>query len=104
MMNRHIAWLSLLVAASAVAAPPVVDVKYFGPVSTDGMQCAETPQSSFVREVCHRDDGVMLISLNGIWYAYCHVSDPVFRLMIAQPSVGSFYNSTIKMPQFSCRY
>jgi hypothetical protein len=95
---------------SAPAFAECVTVKYRGsppawsPVCLDTFKCTETPQSSFVREICYdAKKSYMLIKLNETWYHYCSVdSESVAHLIKGtpiddkEPSVGRNYNKTFR--------
>jgi hypothetical protein len=84
---------AVVMTRPAFAAECVI-VKYRDtPVCLATFICAETPQSSFVREICY--DGAksyMLIKLNEIWYHYCAVDLPAVDNLIHASSVGRYYN------------
>jgi hypothetical protein len=92
-------------AAIAPAFAECVTVKYRDtPVCLDTFKCTETPQSSFVREICYdAAKSYMLIKLNETWYHYCSVDpDAVGNLIKGtpiddkEPSVGRYYNYTFR--------
>jgi hypothetical protein len=104
-------------AASAPVFAECVTVKYRDtPVCLGTFQCAETPQSSFVREICYdAAKSYMLIKLNETWYHYCSVDPESVANLIKgtpvddkEPSVGRNYNKkfrshgTVRGP-FDCR-
>lgn len=93
----------------AFAADCVV-VKYRDtPVCLTAFKCAETPQSSFVREICYDNaKSYMLIKLNETWYHYCAVDLPSVDNLIRAGSVGKYYNQHFRSQgpvhgPFDCR-
>jgi hypothetical protein len=120
MITRAVIALILLSLSSSVNAETVlgsgtgltecITIKYRDtPVCLKTFSCAETPQSSFVREVCY--DAVksyMLIKLNDTWYHYCAVDRSSVDNLIHASSVGAYYNQnfrsqgTVRGP-FDCR-
>lgn len=98
---------SALFGTILLAAPPLgswataaecVAVKYRDtPVCLSTFTCNETPQSSFVREICFDPAKFyMLINLNGTWYHYCAVDRSSFVALIHASSVGAYYNKNFR--------
>jgi hypothetical protein len=88
-------------ATSAPAFAECVTVKYRDtPVCLDTFECTETPQSSFVREICFdAAKSFILIKLKETWYQYCSVDRASVANLIKgspvdnkEPSVGRYYN------------
>jgi hypothetical protein len=75
-----------------------VTIKYRDtPVCLNTFTCTETPQSSFVRQICY--DAVksyMLIKLNESWYHYCSVDRVSVDNLIHANSLGSYYNQSFR--------
>jgi KTSC domain len=96
--------LSILLAIGPLPArSESVDVKYRGRVDLTPFTCTDVTRSSFIKRVCY--DGhneYMLISLNGIFYHYCEIDDGTVSSLLNAPSMGRFYNASIK-GQFDCR-
>jgi KTSC domain len=92
-----LAYLLALTVTDPALAECVI-VKYRdSPVCIDNFDCRETPQSSFVREVCYDGErSYMLIKLNEVWYHYCAVDRASFDGLINAPSVGSAYNQNFR--------
>jgi hypothetical protein len=85
-------------ATSAPAFAECVTVKYRDtPVCLDTFECTETPQSSFVREICFdAAKSYMLIKLNETWYHYCSVDRASINNLLKGPSVGHNYNEIFR--------
>ena len=102
--SRHWQVLLLLFAAAGVVylmrhgtAAESVDVRYFGRVDLSSYDCLHVTRSSFIRRVCfNRVQRRMVISLNGICYAYCAIPESTVSTLTAAGSMGQFYNSQIK--------
>ena len=96
----HVLSTILLAAgvSSSVAYAECVTIKYRDtPVCLDTFTCINTPQSSFVREVCYDPaKSYMLIKLNETWYHYCSVDRASFDNLIKCPSVGKCYNEDFR--------
>jgi KTSC domain len=75
-----------------------VAIKYRDtPVCLNSFKCTDTPQSSFVREVCFdAAKSYMLIKLNDTWYHYCAVDRASVENLIKAPSVGTYYNQNFR--------
>ena len=74
-----------------------VDVKYRGPVALTPFACTDTPRSSFVRRVCYDEkNNYMVIQLNNTYYHYCELPKATFAEFAVTPSMGQYFNQTIK--------
>ena len=74
-----------------------VDVKYRAPVDLKTFVCTDTPRSSFIQRVCYdKGQSYMLINLRGTFYHYCELPVATYDALMAAPSLGQFYNQTIK--------
>ena len=102
-MRAVIALFVLSVASSANAETVLgpgsslaecVTIKYRDtPVCLNTFTCSETPQSSFVRQICYdATKSYMLIKLNDTWYHYCAVDRLSADNLIRASSVGTYYN------------
>jgi hypothetical protein len=98
--------LSALVFAASlgtVANAETVDLNYLGPVDLAPFACSSTPRSSFVRHVCFdQQRALMLIQLEDRWYQYCGLYRVTVASLLQAPSIGQFYNRTIR-GRYSCR-
>jgi hypothetical protein len=97
-------------ADETFARAACVAIKYRDtPVCLDTFVCAETPQSSFVRQICYdAAKSYMLIKLNETWYHYCSVDRPSVDNLIHASSVGTYYNQHFRSQgplhgPFDCR-
>lgn len=90
-------FLATLSAGDAFASQ-CVTIKYRDtPVCLDTFACTETPQSSFVREICYdAAKSYMLIKLNETWYHYCAVDQAAVENLTHASSVGRYYNSNFR--------
>jgi hypothetical protein len=81
-----------------------VFVKYRGEVDLTPFECTDITRSSFIDRVCYdRSNEYMLISLNGAFYHYCEIDAGTVSSLLKSPSMGSFYNASIK-GAFDCRF
>jgi len=105
----YIAWLPAVAEVSGTI--DVVCVKYGPcPLELSAFDCADTPQSSFVRRICYdAPKRFMVIKLNDTWYPYCEINAEAFQALLAAPSVGGHYNEHIRSKRdgahgpFDCR-
>src|ERR1700712_1362028 len=88
---------ALFVLTSTPVICERVDVKYRGSVDLKPFVCTDTPRSSFIMRVCYdKAQSYMLISLKGTYYQYCELSPATFDAFVAAPSMGHFFNQSIK--------
>jgi hypothetical protein len=87
----------------AASSPEVVTVKYRGPVSLATFKCDAITSSSFIERVCYdKPNSYMLIDLGGTWYHYCEIDADTVSNLMAAPSMGHFFDTSIK-GRFDCR-
>jgi hypothetical protein len=80
-----------------------VHVKYHGEVDLKSFDCTDITRSGFINRVCYdQRNKYMLISLNGTFYHYCQIDAGTVSSLLNAPSMGRFYNSSIK-GNFDCR-
>jgi|ERR1035437_10684312 hypothetical protein len=92
-----------LCAGPSLARAESVYVKYRGEVDLSSFNCTYITRSSFIRRVCYdRRNEYMLISLNGTFYHYCAIDVGTVSSLLSAPSMGQFYNASIK-GNFNCR-
>jgi hypothetical protein len=93
-------WLAL--SGFGVRAESVY-VKYRGEIDLKHFDCTDITRSSFIRRVCYDSrQEYMLISLSGTFYNYCEIDARTVSSLLAAPSMGRFYNASIK-GNFYCR-
>jgi hypothetical protein len=96
MMFRGIVAAILLLIAAEVRSE-TVDVKYRGPVDLRTFECRDITRSSFIQRVCYdKAQSYMIISLKGNYYHYCELTPATFDSLMGAPSMGQFYNQSIK--------
>ena len=96
-MIRAATALILLLLAAAEVHSGTVDVKYRGAVDLKSFACTDTPRSSFIQRVCYdKAQSYMLINLRGTFYHYCELPAATCDALMAAPSMGQFYNQSIK--------
>jgi hypothetical protein len=87
----------------SLAKAESVSVQYRGEVDLKSFDCNDVSRSSFINRVCYdQRNAYMLISLNGKFYHYCEIDAGTVSSLLAAPSMGMFYNSSIK-GKFDCR-
>jgi hypothetical protein len=96
MMPRIASALIVLVFTAEVRSE-TVDVKYHGPVDLTTFECRDINRSSFIQRVCYdKAQSYMVISLKGTYYHYCELPTVTFDALMGAPSMGQFYNQSIK--------
>jgi hypothetical protein len=74
-----------------------VDVKYRGPVDLNTFEYRDINRSSFIQRVCYnKAQTYMIMSLRGTYYHYCELPSATFDGLMVAPSMGQFYNQSIK--------
>lgn len=104
---RVILTILLVVINSPSLRAETVDVKYRGWVDLKPFICTNTV-SSFVNRVCYdKENTYMLIQLKSSWYHYCEIDAATVAALISAPSVGHYYNASVKGTgkdgRFDCR-
>ena len=100
--TKHLFTIAAIMLTALFTLPSItnaVPVKHRGDRSLSSYQCYSI-QSSFIRQLCYRDDSV-LASLSSTWYEYCGMSSRTFQEWLSAPSKGRYYNTNIKY-QYSC--
>ena len=93
----------VLCAGASLTRAESVYVKYRGEVDLKSFDCADITRSSFIGRVCYdQRNEYMLISLNGTFYHYCAIDADTVTSLLSAPSMGQFYNASIK-GNFDCR-
>src|SRR5258708_3328639 len=87
----------ILTSLSAPVAAEQACVKYHKCVSLDQFKCEDVTRSSFVERVCYVEaKRYMVIKLKGTYYHYCEIGPEIVAELLTAPSLGQYYNSTIK--------
>jgi KTSC domain len=95
--------LGLFFPAVSPLHAEIVQVKYRGPVDLTPFACTNISRSSFIKSVCYdKRNEYMLISLSGTYYHYCEIDADTVSSLLDAPSMGRFYNASIK-GRFDCR-
>src|SRR6266487_6684662 len=96
-LNAAIVTAVALFAGPLIARAESVYVKYRGEVDLKFFECSDITRSSFIRRVCYdRRNEYMLICLNGPFYHYCEIDPSTVSSLLNAPSMGRFYNASIK--------
>jgi hypothetical protein len=87
----------ILLLFTAEVRAETVEVKYRGPVDLRTFECTDISRSSFIQRVCYdKAQSYMIISLRGTYYHYCELPPVTFNSLMDAPSMGQFYNQSIK--------
>jgi len=82
--------------ASSLSIAQTVYVERRGSVNTKSFECTYVV-SSVVDRICYDiRKRLMLISLRGRYYDYCDIDASTVNRLINAPSIGRFYNQSIK--------
>ena len=101
-MKHLICYLVIAVSLIVESKAETVDVKYRGQLDLKPFACTTVERSSFIRRVCYDTaNAYMLVSLNGTYYHYCDIDEGTMKSFLAAPSMGSFFNASIK-GHFAC--
>ncbi len=92
-----VALCAFVLTQTPSAKAETVFVKYRGELDLGPFECQAVTRSSFIHRVCY-DAGnqYMLISLKGTYYHYCEIGPDVVNELLTAPSIGKFYNATIR--------
>lgn len=101
-------FVSLLILSAGLGACSwAAQVKYYGEVPLEKLDCKEitAAQSSFVRLICYdKPQQFMVIQLRDTKYPYCEIDEATVKELLNAPSIGTYYNQNLKgSPNFDCR-
>lgn len=95
-MNRLFVIVCLL-SVSTQSYAEVAEVKYRGAVDLKPFICSDVTRSSFIERVCYdAANQYMLLKLKSTYYHYCEVPSSILESLISAPSMGRYYNASIK--------
>ncbi len=99
-------------SAASASRPPlssfhdnsrVEPVRYFGMVDLARYDCEDERDSSFIERFCyHHKEHRVIVTLNGVNYAYCGVDQLLYYRWRHADSRGRFYNAEVK-GRYACR-
>jgi hypothetical protein len=107
-MLRFVLLVTSSLIAGTWAAAETVDVKYYGLLDLKTLACTEITRSTLVNRVCYdKAQQFMVVQLNVTYYPYCEMPAAIFEAFLAAPSMGKYYNASIKgtgkVGPFDCR-
>ncbi|MBI5262034.1 MAG: KTSC domain-containing protein [Bradyrhizobium sp.] len=74
-----------------------VEVERRGPVELTRFECRDINRSSIVQRVCYdRQQRHLLVATKGRYNQYCNVPADLFEALMAAPSMGQFFNRSIR--------
>lgn len=95
--------VAILASAVEVASAETVQVKYRGLVDLAPFECDDVSRSSLVTRLCYdARNKYVVVGLQGVYYHYCIVPASTVAAWRAAPSMGRFFNQSIK-GNFGCR-
>jgi hypothetical protein len=102
----RIATLLLHLFAAEVGAE-TVDVKDRGPIDLQTFECRDITRSSILQRVCYdRAQRHLIVAVKGAYDRYCDLPAETFDALMVAPSMGQFFNRTIRGASgalFACR-
>jgi hypothetical protein len=76
-------------------------------VDLKNFECRDITRSSIVQRVCYdRDQGRLIVAVNGAYSQYCNLPAATFDALMGAPSMGQFFNRQIRnasAASFACR-
>jgi hypothetical protein len=101
-MKHLICYLVIAVSLIVESKAETVDVKYRGQLDLKPFACTTIERSSFIQRVCYDTaNAYMVVNLNGTYYHYCDIDEGTVNSFLAAPSMGRFFNASIK-GNFAC--
>jgi hypothetical protein len=96
-MFRLIMLVASALAGASWAAAETIDVKYYGKLDLAPFACTDVTRSSVVNRACYdKTQQFMVVQLRSVYYPYCEMPAATFDAFLAAPSMGNYYNTTIK--------
>jgi len=87
----------LLHLLTAEIGSETVDVRDRGTVDLRTFECRDINRSSLIQRACYdKAQRQMIININGIYDQYCELPAPTFAALMGAPSMGQFFNRTIR--------
>jgi hypothetical protein len=87
----------LLHLLTAEIGSETVDVRDRGSVDLRTFECRDINRSSLIQRVCYDEaQRHMIINVNGVYDLYCELPAPTFAALMGAPSMGRFFNRTIR--------
>lgn len=75
----------------------IVTVKNIGQMNLSAFNCRLIDRSSFIGRVCHNiDRDILVVLVNGTYYAYCEVAVIEAMAFVAARSMGQYFNANFR--------
>jgi hypothetical protein len=89
--------LLVRLAGAGWADAETVDVEHRGAVDLTPFACQDITRSSLVNRVCYdAANRVMIVQVNAVYSQYCDVPEAARDSFLDAPSMGQYYNMSIK--------
>src|SRR3978361_897090 len=96
-MLRLVMLVTSTVAGSSWAAAETIDVKYYGKLDLAPFACTDVTRSSVVNRACYdKAHQFMVVQLRSVFAPEWEMPPATFAAFLAAPSMGHYYNTTIK--------
>jgi hypothetical protein len=93
---RYLFIIFVLLSATWAEAE-TVDVKYRGMMDLTPFTCQDINRSSVVNRLCYDSSNqYVIVQLKTTYYHYCEMPKQIVEEWLASPSMGHFYNTSIK--------
>lgn len=90
-------------AMTRIAHAESVAVKYRGTIDLAYYSCSWIERSSFINRVCFSNQRLSLVLLlKDTYYEYCRVPKNTYSELMDAPSMGRYYNQSVRS-HFDCR-
>ncbi|MCP3466115.1 MULTISPECIES: KTSC domain-containing protein [unclassified Bradyrhizobium] len=95
--------LSQLMAAPIVSE--TVEIRGCGRVDLAAFACRDISRSTVLQRVCYDvSENDLIVAVNGTYDRYCSVPADTVAALMGAPSMGQFFNRTIRRPASGERY
>jgi hypothetical protein len=97
MALRYLPYLLVRLAGASWADAETVNVEHRGAVDLKPFVCQDITRSSLVNRVCYdAPNQTMIVQVNSVYSQYCDVPETTRDSFLNAPSMGQYYNASIK--------
>jgi hypothetical protein len=94
----------LLLLLTAEVGSEAVEVRERGIVDLKTFECRDINRSSLIQRVCYdRAQSYLIVGIRNVYDQYCDLPPPTFDGLMAAPSMGQFFNQSIRSGPYDCR-
>jgi hypothetical protein len=95
----------LLHLFTAEVGSETVEVRGRGTVDLGTFECRDINRSSLIQRVCYdKAKSYLIVSIKNVYSQYCDLPPPTFDGLMVAPSMGQFFNQSIKRAVSGSRY